>query len=106
MDYRKFSTDLPRRVVATREAVEHLEARRGRGEREHASDLLRRKPSEMRPHQRLALGGRARAELRPDLGARDGRGLAIPAPRARSAHGDALPLDRHADGCRAASGAA
>jgi molybdopterin-binding protein len=96
-------------VVAAREALEDLAPRRGRGERQQASDLLRRKLSEMRPHQRLALGGRAPAELRPDLGGRDRRivarrGLAIPAPGAGSAHGGALPLDRHADGCRAASG--
>jgi molybdopterin-binding protein len=63
----------------------------------------------MGSEHRLALGRRARTQLRPDCGARDRRvlarrGLAIPAPGAGSAHGDALPLDRHADGCRAASG--
>ena len=54
------------RVVAAREALEDLAPRRGRGEGQQARDLLRRKLSEMRPHQRLTLGGRPRAELRPD----------------------------------------
>ena len=85
------------RLVATREALEHLAPRRGRGEGHEASDLVRGKPAQIRPHQRLPLGRGARAELVPDRGGRDRRGLPTPAPGAGSAHGDALPLDGHAD---------
>jgi hypothetical protein len=102
MDYREVGHRLPRSVVAASEALEHVEARGGRRERDQARDLLGRKVAQVRPDHRLAFGRRTSANLRPDGGGRDRRavarrGLPMPAPGAASAHGDALPLDGHAD---------
>jgi hypothetical protein len=102
MDYRAARHRLPRGVVAASEALEHLDARGGRREREQARDLLGRELAQMRPDHRLLFGRGTRANLRPDHGARKRRavarrGLPMPAPAAGSAHGDALPLDGHAD---------
>ena len=102
MDYREVGHRLPRGVVAASEALEHLEARGGRREREQARDLLGPKLSQVRPDHRLPFGRGTRPNQCPDGGGRDRRavarrGLPMPAPGAGSAHGDALPLDGHAD---------
>ena len=102
MDYREGGHRLPQRVVAASEAVEDLEARGRRRERDQARDLLGRELAQMRPDHRLPFGRGTRANLRPDRGGRDRRavvrrGLPMPAPGAGSAHGHALPLDGHAD---------
>ena len=90
---------LPQSIVAASETLEHLEARRGRRERDQARDLLGPKLSQVRPDHRLPFGRGTRPNLCPDGGGRDRRGLPMPmpAPGAGSAHGDALPLDGHAD---------
>jgi hypothetical protein len=82
--------------LAACEAFEHLAPRRDRGQGQEACDLLRRKLPELRPHQLLPLGRGACAELVPHRGRRDRRGLPVPAPGGRSAHGNPLPLDSHA----------
>lgn len=104
MDYREVGHRLPRGVVTASEALEHLEARGGRREREQARDLLGRELAQMGPDHRLLFGRGTRANLRPDRGARKRRAVArrglptpTPTPGAGSAHGDALPLDGHAD---------
>ena len=48
MDYREVGHRLPRGVVAASEALEHLEARGGRREREQAGDLLGRELAQIR----------------------------------------------------------
>ena len=93
---------LPQSIVAASETLEHIEARRGRRERDQARDLLGPKLSQVRSDHCLPFGRGTRPNLCPDGGGRDRRavarrGLPMPAPGAGSAHGDALPLDGHAD---------